>query len=92
MRWNLCQQSLVFSFCLLLLDPPLAFYQLKAQGESSSLWQHHVYHLHFPLDRASIVIQKLGPLGLPWESLFSLLGELWVYSPLPAPLVLVCPS
>ena len=92
MSWNLSQQSLVFAFYIFLLDSPLAFYQLKFQGGSSSFWQHHMYHLYLPLDRASIVIQKLGSLGLPWEALFSLLGELWLRSPDPAPPILVCPS
>ena len=35
---------------------------------------------------------KGRPLGFPWESLFSLLGKLWLCSPNPAPPIFVCPS
>ena len=31
-EWNLSEQILLFAFCFLLLDLPLAFYQLNFQG------------------------------------------------------------
>ena len=44
---------------------------------SSNFWQHCLYLLHLlPLEGASIVTERVGPLCPPWEALFSFLGKL----------------
>ena len=60
-------------------------------GSSNFCWSH-MYNLHLTLDGDSIAFRRVGPLGFPWEAMFSLLGKLWVCSPAPAPPILVCPS
>ena len=30
--------------------------------------QHHLYHLHLPLEGVSVVIRMVGPLGFLWEN------------------------
>ena len=80
MRWDSFQKSLVFAFCLLLLDLSLAFYQLKVPGWIVQL----LAALHAspsPTSRGVFYCgRRVGPLGLSWEALFSLLGKLWVCS------------
>ena len=77
-----CLPSVFFWSCLWL------FISSSSRGGSSNFCQH----LHLPVEGASIVVRRVGPLGLPEEVLFSLLGKLWVCSPAPALPVLVCPT
>ena len=79
---------LLTSFCIHLWF----FIISRSWGMSSNFWQHCLYLLHLPLERESVVIERVGPLCLPWEALFSLLGKLWVHSPSSIPPIIVCPS
>ena len=83
--WNSSQQILVFAFCLLFLDLLLLFIRSRSWSGLSKFCQHHLYHLHLPLEGVSIEIGRVGHGGLAWKALFSLLGKLLVCSPAPAP-------
>ena len=89
MSWNLSQQSLVFAFCLLLLDPPWIFFSSRYRCGLSILAAPHV--LTSPASRGGFYCDQEGgtlgsPLGDPVQSSGKIMG------PTPIPPILVCPS
>ena len=50
------------------------FINSRSQDGSSNFWQHCLYLLHLSLEGVSVVIERVRPLCLSWEALFSLLG------------------
>ena len=53
----------------------------RSWSRSSNFWQHHLYLFPLILEGASVANESVKPQCLPWGTLFSLLGKLWVCSP-----------